>query len=124
VPRSRFRPAPDLWRAIRSGEIDAARCGLSVAGITGTWFPAGSVLRHAAALAMVETLPWDSWGQAREFARTRTVTTPEPIDELAAAQVPAPDTPAAANAILDRFPWARPTDTVASFVGGQPPRCG
>jgi hypothetical protein len=57
VPRSRFRPAPDLWRALRSGEIDAARCGLSVAGITGTWFPAGSVLRHAAALAMVETLP-------------------------------------------------------------------
>jgi hypothetical protein len=38
------------------------------------------------------------------------------IDALAAALDPAPATRDEARAVLDRFPWARPTETVSSVV--------
>ena len=119
VPRDLFRTGGELWLAIRAGEIDPIICGLSYAGIRGDWFPAASVLRDAATLSGIETLPWDFWGPARAFAQTRVVPVEAHVqlDALAEAFLEPPDSPAAANAVLDAFPWARPGDTVLSIVG-------
>lgn len=116
LPRDRFVTAPALWRKIRKGEIDAARCGVSFALIEGSWFVAASVLRDAAALTRIEALPWDYWGPARQFAETRTVGEEwlERLDALAAALGPAPDDSASANKILRVHTWARPTALVLS----------
>ena len=40
------------------------------------------------------------------------------IDSLVAAVEPAPDDRVAAETVLERFPWARPTPTVLSFPEG------
>ena len=118
VPRSGWRSAPSIWRAIRAGTVDPAICGVSFAGIKGAWFVASAVLRDAAALAGIECLPWDYWGPARRFLETRDVSEDEAreIDALAEALDPPPASQAAADAVLDRFPWARPTDTVLSVI--------
>jgi hypothetical protein len=104
--------------AIRAGEGDPATCGVRFAGIDGAWFVAAAVLRDAAALAGIECLPWDYWGPARRFLETREVgaDAARDIDALAAALDPAPASRDAAEAILARFPWARPTDTVLSVI--------
>ena len=122
VPRARFLTAPEMWRAIRSGRVDPAACGVSFAGIHGAWFAAASVLRDAAALAAVEALPWDYWGPARDFSRMHAVAEDwlAPLDALAAALEPAPDSKHAATALFDRFPWCRPTASVLSFVRDRP----
>lgn len=121
VPATGWRPAAAIWRAIRSGEMDAASCGVSHAGISGTWFAAASVLRDAAALAGIETLPWDYWGPARRFTPERGPTEDEArdLDALAAALDPAPADREAAEAVLARFPWARPTPTILSYPMGR-----
>ncbi|HKW55577.1 MAG TPA: transglutaminase domain-containing protein [Stellaceae bacterium] len=118
VPGDGWRSAPSIWRAIRAGTVDAGICGVSFAGIKGRWFVASAVLRDAAALAGIECLPWDYWGPARRFRETREVTEAEAkeIDALAEALDPAPATQDAAAAVLERFPWARPTDTVESVI--------
>ena len=121
VPDTGWRSAPSIWRGIRAGAIDPEACGLSYAGLTGPWFVASSVLRDAAALAGIETLPWDYWGPGREFGATRQVPDERArdIDRLAAALDPAPDTRREAEAVLDRFPWARPTPTILTFPQGR-----
>ncbi len=121
VPRDRFRSGPQLWREIRSGKIDAETCGLFYAGISGDWFPASNVLKDAAALAGIETLPWDYWGPGRECSRLQAV--PDDayaqFDALADATVDPPETPEAAQAVFEAYPWAKPGDTVLSvLVGG------
>jgi len=80
------------------------------------------VLRDAAALASIECLPWDYWGPARRFLETREVTEDEAlqIDTLAEVLDPAPATRDDARVILDRFPWARPTETVSSVIVTKP----
>jgi hypothetical protein len=72
----------------------------------------------AAALAGIEGLPWDHWGPARHFPETREITEDEvrQIGTLAEALNPAPATRQGAIAALDRFPWARPTETVSSAI--------
>jgi hypothetical protein len=117
VPRTGWRSAASIWQALRAGDLDPGACGVSFAGITGDWFVAASVLRDAAALAGIETLPWDYWGPGRAICATHQVSEEQirAIDGLAAAIDPAPEDRRAAEAVFERFPWARPTPTVLSF---------
>ncbi|MEH2513589.1 hypothetical protein V1291_004943 [Nitrobacteraceae bacterium AZCC 1564] len=112
VPASGWRSAASIWRAVRAGEIDAATCGLTYAGIAGEWWIASSVIRDAATLAGVECLPWDNWGPTIAFRDTRGVTAERArdIDALAQALDPAPPDRHAAQAVLAQFPWAAPPD--------------
>jgi hypothetical protein len=102
-------------------DLDPGVCGVSFAGITGAWFVAASVLRDAAALAGIESLPWDYGGPGRAICATHQVSEEQAraIDSLAAAVESAPDGRLAAEAVLERFPWARPTPTVLSFPEGR-----
>ncbi|HUK07278.1 MAG TPA: transglutaminase-like domain-containing protein [Stellaceae bacterium] len=123
VPRDRWRSAASVWHAIKSGLIEANSCGVSIAGIAGDWFVAAAILRDAAALAGIEALPWDYWGPGRSICKNRCVP-PErvrDIDDLADALDPAPDTYGSTQAVLERFPWARPSPTVLSFPDGRTP---
>jgi hypothetical protein len=122
VPPTGWRSAAAIWRAIRDGSLDAGTCGVRFADIHGAWFVASAVLRDAAALAGIESLPWDYWGPARRFLKTREVPEEdaEQIDALAAALDPAPATREAAASVLERFPWARPTGSVASVIWTTP----
>jgi hypothetical protein len=121
LPETAWRPAASIWRGIRSGAIDPATCGVSFANISGAWFVAAAVLRDAAAMAGIECLPWDYWGPGRSICAAHAVTDEQAheIDALAAALEPAPADRPAANAILTRFPWARPTPTILSFPEGR-----
>lgn len=62
VPRDRFVIAGDAWRQVRAGTADPSRYGLSAVGEAGDWWIAANLMRDAAALLGVETLPWDLWG--------------------------------------------------------------
>jgi Transglutaminase-like superfamily len=62
VPRDAFLVGGQAWRDCRRGDRDPGRFGVGVAGITGMWEVQGNVVRDLAALARVETLPWDDWG--------------------------------------------------------------
>jgi hypothetical protein len=110
VPDTAWRSAASTWRAARAGKIDPGVCGLSFAGIAGEWWIAASVVRDAAALAGIESLPWDHWGLADAFHATRHVTPEQArdIDALAEAIDPAPDSRRDAGAVLAAFPWAAP----------------
>lgn len=121
IPRGAWRSAASTWRAIRAGEIDAAKCGVSFAGVSGEWFVASAVLHDGAAMAGIETLPGDAWGPALLFGGTREVTEDQArnIDALSEALDPAPMTRADALAVLDRFPWARPPPTLSNFIMGR-----
>jgi hypothetical protein len=103
--------------------VDAARCGLPGAGISGPWWLATSVLRDAAALAGVEALPWDTWGMGVPIKAARDVTPEQAtrIDELAAALDPAPPHRDAAAALLARFPWAVPNAAERAMLEGHAP---
>lgn len=121
VPSSRFKTGCEMWLAIRNGEIDPQTCGLFYAGISGHWFPASNVLKDVATLAATEPLPWDYWGPARDFSRKRTVNeaTQLQLEKLAQSFIPAPDSPRKACSVLAGFDWAKPTETVLSFVDGE-----
>jgi hypothetical protein len=122
VPRTRFLAAGPAWLALRRGEHDPARFGVSVFGLTGLWFPAGSLLRDLAALGMGEMMAWDYWGPARGF-RPGDPVPPEwldPLDSLATALARDPATYDDVQAILATHPWAALTPTVLSFPQGQP----
>ena len=67
VPRDRFLTAPEAWLAMRRGTVDGWRMGVSQIAIAGSWFAAGSVARDAAALAGIELLPWDYWGEPDRY---------------------------------------------------------
>jgi hypothetical protein len=118
IPPTGWRSAASIWRAIRAGTVDESTCGVSFVGIHGRWFVASAVHRDAAALAGIECLPWDYWGIGRHFLETFEVTEDEAhqIDALAEALDPAPANRDEACAILDRFPWVRPTETVSSVI--------
>jgi hypothetical protein len=62
VPRDRFIVAGDAWQRVRTGGADPSTFGLSGIGEAGDWWIAGNLLRDAAALVDLETLPWDTWG--------------------------------------------------------------
>jgi Transglutaminase-like superfamily len=110
VPDTGWRSAASIWRSVRTGEVQPGVCGLSFAGIIGEWWIAASVVRDAAALAGIESLPWDRWGLARSFHATRNVTPEQALDVDALARVthPAPNSREEARKLLDEFPWAGP----------------
>lgn len=62
VPRDAFLVGGQAWLECRAGVRDPDRFGVSAAGLTGMWEVQGNVVRDLAALAKVETLPWDDWG--------------------------------------------------------------
>jgi hypothetical protein len=117
IPKSHWQSAAAVWHRIDAGEIDAAVCGISFASLSGKWFVARSMLQDAAALAGIETLPWDNWGPALRFGATRQLTEEQTsdFDALAAALDPPPITRAEAENVLTRLPWARPTPVIVSF---------
>jgi hypothetical protein len=122
VPRDRFLAAGPAWRAMCHARLDPARAGVSVLGIAGLWFAAGSLLRDLAALAREETMPWDYWGPARGF-RPGSDIPPEwfaRLDRLADALATEPSDLDAAQAILAAHPWAAVTSSVLSFPDGKP----
>ena len=122
VPRDRFLAAGSAWRALRRGEHDPARFGVSAFGLSGLWFPAGSLLRDLAALGREEMMAWDYWGPARDFRPGAPVPTEwlGPLDSLAAALAREPAFYDDAQAIRAGHPWAALTPTVLSFPEGQP----
>jgi hypothetical protein len=119
MPYRCWRPAASVWRAIRAGEIDPSRCGISFANLSGEWFVARSMLQDAAALCGVETLPWDNWGLALQLGASRLVTEQQAVllDAMAGEMKQSPPTRTLAEELLERFPWARPTPTVVSWPG-------
>src|SRR5262249_21291558 len=66
VPRDQFVDAQVAWRRLRRGELDPAKVGLSVLGLTGAWFVVGNVMLDADALNKEERLPWEKWQLGRE----------------------------------------------------------
>lgn len=62
VPRDAFLVGGQAWRECRRGDRDPQHFGVRSVGITGMWEVQGNVVRDVAALASVETLPWDNWG--------------------------------------------------------------
>jgi hypothetical protein len=62
VPREQFLVAGEAWRRCRAGEADPEKFGIAFVPLRGLWFVAGSLVRDVAALAGVQTLPWDVWG--------------------------------------------------------------
>jgi hypothetical protein len=122
LPRSRFLTAGPAWQALRRGERDPARFGVSALGLSGLWFAGGSLLRDLAALAKEEMMPWDCWGPARDFRPGKPIP-PEwldRLDDLAAALARELAIYDNVQAILAAHPWAALTGTVLSFPEGNP----
>jgi hypothetical protein len=81
VPYDQFVIAGDAWRRIRAGD-DPGKYGLSPIGEAGDWWIAANLMRDAANLIDLETLPWDLWGAMPGPDDTPDVAL---FDELAAA---------------------------------------
>jgi hypothetical protein len=92
IPKSHWQSAAAIWNGIDASEIDPAICGISFANLSGKWLVARSMLQDAAALAGIETLPWDNWGAALRFGATRQLTEEQmrDFDALAVALNPPP----------------------------------
>jgi Transglutaminase-like superfamily len=118
LPRQQFLAAGMAWQALRRGEYDPARFGVSFLGLAGEWFVAGSVLRDLAALSMNEMMPWDSWGPGRDFLPGKDISPDwlNRLDSLAAALATEHD-PAS---IVAAHPWAALTPSILSFPEGRP----
>lgn len=122
VPRERFLTAGRAWQKLRRGEGNPNRFGVSVLGLTGMWFVAGSLLRDFAALDMEEMMPWDYWGPARNF-RPGTEISPEwlsRLDHLANSLVGLDTGSPGAICIHADHPWAALEASVLSFPLGKP----
>lgn len=121
VPGSLFLSASRAWQSMRAGTIDAERCGVPFAGISGEWFMATAVMRELAALAAIEVLPWDYWGPGRAIARSQRVEAAQlPLfDALAEACLQGFAEPASAARLYQTFSWAEPESIVLSSVAGQ-----
>jgi hypothetical protein len=83
VPRDRFVSAGATWLGIRRGALDAGRCGVWGARLTGEWFVASSVVRDLATLNKREVLGWDYWGL------TRPISANSPVPESTATRIDA-----------------------------------
>nr|WP_277349822.1 transglutaminase-like domain-containing protein [Planosporangium thailandense] len=62
IPRDAFLVGGQAWQDCRRGDRDPGQFGVSGIGLAGMGEVQGNVVRDLAALAKVETLPWDSWG--------------------------------------------------------------
>lgn len=121
VPRDQFIDGSTAWRRMRAGELDPARIGLSVLGLTGAWFAVGNVMLDAAALNKDELLPWEKWSVGREFGPDHD---PDPVwaarfDEVAALLGGSPDA-ALAQRVYREHEWLRVTPSILSFANGPP----
>jgi hypothetical protein len=122
VPLERFLGAGPAWQALRCGERDPTRFGVSPLRLSGLWFVAGSLLRDLAALAMEEMTVWDSWGPARDFRPNAAISADwlDRLDSLAGALAGSPAGYDDVQSILATHPWAALTPSVLSFPEGQP----
>lgn len=82
LPAGRFRPAQEIWRACRAGEIDPEACGHGET--TGLWFLQVNLRRDLLALDDRIVSEWDAW---RAVPEERRRADPALCDRLAAAAV-------------------------------------
>jgi hypothetical protein len=121
VPRDQFIDASTAWRRMRAAELDPAKMGLSVLGLTGTWFVVGNVMLDVAALNKEEMLPWEKWSIGRECGPGHELASEwaEQLDQVARLLAGAPDAPLAQRVYRERD-WLRVTPTVLSMLRGGP----
>jgi Transglutaminase-like superfamily len=121
VPREQFIDASTAWRRMRAAELDPAKMGLSVLGLTGTWFVVGNVMLDVAALNKEEMLPWEKWSIGRECGPGHELASEwaEQLDQVARLLAGAPDAPLAQRVYRERD-WLRVTPTVLSMLRGGP----
>jgi hypothetical protein len=122
VPPNRFLTAGSAWIKLRHGERDPSRFGVSVLGLTGLWFVAGSILRDLAALNTEEMMPWDYWGPARDFRPGAEISADSlrRLDTLADALAALDEADADARSILAEHDWATLEASVLSFPQAEP----
>lgn len=60
LPAGRFRPAQEIWRACKAGEIDPATCGHGEEA-AGAWFLQVNLQRDCLALEDCLVSQWDAW---------------------------------------------------------------
>ena len=121
VPRDQFIDASTAWRRMRAGEVDPAKIGLSVLGLTGAWFVVGNTMLDVAALNKEELLPWERWSIGRECGPGHDLA-PEwaaQLDEVAGLLCGSPDA-ALAQRVYREHPWLRVTPTVLTMFSGAP----
>jgi hypothetical protein len=121
VPRDQFIDASTAWRRLRTGELDPARMGLSVLGLTGTWFVVGNLMLDVAALNKEEMLPWEKWSVGRDCGpgQEPTPAWSERLDEVAGLLHGSPGA-ALARRVYGEREWLRVPPTVLSFATGAP----
>jgi hypothetical protein len=85
LPAGAFLTGGEAWQLIRAGKADPDRFGLSSIPESGDWWIAGNLMRDVAAMAGVETLPWDVWGSMPEPGAPVDI---ELFDRMAAGQAP------------------------------------
>lgn len=121
VPRDQFIDASTAWRRMRAAELDPAKMGLSVLGLTGTWFVVGNVMLDVAALNKEEMLPWEKWSIGRECGPGHELASEwaEQLDQVARLLAGAPDAPLAQRVYRERD-WLRVTPTVLCMLRGGP----
>lgn len=119
IPASHFRCAAQMWRELRGGTADPARCGVSFLGLLGPWICACNLLRDAAALCKVETLPWDVWGLSVDIAEKRAVDAEQEqvLDQLAESILSFQKLRPDADLTASNFTWAVPHGSVQTQVG-------
>lgn len=113
VPRDAFLVGGAAWRDCRRGDRDPASFGVFSAGLTGMWEVQGNVLRDLAALAKVETLPWDNWGLIEPHFDTLGDDDRALLDGAAAVSAAGGPSHAAA-ALLDSDDRLRPPTTLVA----------
>jgi hypothetical protein len=122
VPQTPWRSAASIWGDIRSDRIDPSTCGVSCAGISGAWFVAAVVDARCRSAGRHRVSALGLLGSRPFICANRNVTEEQAwdIDVLAKTLDPAPPNREAAERVLARFPWARPTPTILSFPEGRP----
>jgi transglutaminase-like putative cysteine protease len=98
VPRDAFLVGGQAWQECRSGSRDATTVGTSAAGLTGLWEVQGNVIRDLAALNLVETLPWGTWGLIPVHYDDLPPADVDLLDQLAVVSVAGGPQPEAAEA--------------------------
>jgi hypothetical protein len=121
VPRDQFVDAEATWQRLRRGDLDPARVGLSVLGLTGAWFVVGNVMLDVAALNKEEMLPWEKWSLGRECGpgQDPSPAWAEQLDRVSGQLAGTPDAALAAR-VYREHDWLRVTPTILSFADGTP----
>jgi hypothetical protein len=121
VPRDRFLDASTAWQALRAGELDPARMGLSPLGLAGTWFVVGNVLLDVAALNKEEMLPWEKWsvGLTCGPGHDPSAEWAQKLDHVAGMLHGSPDAALAQRVYRERE-WLQVPSKVLSFASGAP----